>query len=174
MPTTYEPIATTTVSGSSTSAITFSGISQAYTDLRLIVSSRETGSGTAYSSLFVRFNNLSTSIYSTTRLTGTGTSVVSNRSSSQTEMSVLAGNAGSTSTSGTFNLSIMDILSYTDSTNKTMLASVSADNNGSGFTVRQIFLARTTSAITRIDLTDETGSNFASGTTATLYGILKA
>jgi hypothetical protein len=173
MATTYEPIATTTL-GSAASTITFSSIPSTYTDLRLMVSSRIESGGTNYAALFVRFNNLGTTIYSTTRLGGDGTSAYSNRASTQTELALTAGSAGSASASGTFNLSTIDLFSYTGSTNKTALATVSADNNGSGFVVRQVLLARTTSAITRIDLTDETGLNFATGTTATLYGILKA
>lgn len=173
MPATYEPIATTTL-GSAAAAITFSSISSAYTDLRLVVSSRIASGGTNYAALFVRFNNLSTTIYSTTRLGGDGASAYSNRTSTQTEFALTAGSAGSSTASGTFNLSTIDIFSYAGSTNKTALAQVSADNNGNGFVVRQVLLARTTSAINRIDLTDETGLNFAIGTTATLYGILKA
>ena len=173
MAVTYEPIATTTL-GSAAASITFSSISSAYTDLRLVFVSRMNAGGGSSSDVFLRFNNLSTSIYSTTKLGGDGTSAFSNRLSTQTELALLAASAGSGSTAGNFNLSTTDIFSYAGSTNKTALSLISADNNGSGYVMRQVLLARTTAAINRIDLTDASGNSFASGTTATLYGILKA
>lgn len=73
MAATYEPIATTTASGSS-SSITFSSISSAYTDLVLVANASVTsGSDTA----ILRFNGDTGSNYSRTFLSGNGSSTFS-------------------------------------------------------------------------------------------------
>jgi hypothetical protein len=65
----------------------------------------------------------------------------------------------------------VDIFSYAGSTYKTSLVTFQEDNNGSGYVGNKVGLWPSTSAITSITLN---GTNFAIGTTATLYGILKA
>jgi hypothetical protein len=68
-----------------------------------------------------------------------------------------------------------DIFSYAGSTNKTVLNKVATDKNGSGGVEYNVGLWRSTSAITSISLTLEASAqDFPVGTTATLYGILKA
>lgn len=165
MPATYEPIATTTLS-SAASTITFSSIGSEYTDLRLVVS--VLGDGTNYCNL--RLNNDSGTNYSHTRLKGQGTSIVSQRTSNTTSIWLMDNNAAS-STIPT--LTVADIFSYAGSTNKTVLVAESNDQNGSGGVGRYVGLWRNTAAITRVDMIMTSG-NFAIGTTATLYGILKA
>jgi hypothetical protein len=66
-----------------------------------------------------------------------------------------------------------DIFSYAGSTFKTLLMTTSGDQNGSGWVERIVGLYRSTSAITSISI-DASASTFAVGSTATLYGILKA
>ena len=173
MPATYEPIATTTLVGAA-ATITFSSIPATFTDLSLVFVSRMNAGGGNSSNVLIRFNNLSTSIYSTTRLGGDGASAFSSSLNTQTSLALLAGSAGSATSSGRFNFSKTDIFSYAGSTFKIGLSEISADNNGSGYVVRQVLLAQTTAAINRIDLLDASGNDFASDTTATLYGILKA
>jgi hypothetical protein len=70
----------------------------------------------------------------------------------------------------------MDILSYRGSTFKTSLNTATNDKNGSGIVLRNVGLWRSTSAITSITLLDTYGGGgqFDVGTTATLYGILRA
>jgi hypothetical protein len=78
---TYTPIATTTL-GSSTSSYTFSSIPQTYTDLVLIVSGY--GAASDGNSIVCRVGNGtvdSGTNYSTTRLSGSGSSASSGRSS---------------------------------------------------------------------------------------------
>jgi len=58
---TYEPIATTTVSGSSTSTVTFSSISGTYTDLVII---GNLGSQTTNAFPYLQFNGDTGSNYS--------------------------------------------------------------------------------------------------------------
>lgn len=165
MPATYEPIATTTL-GSAASSITFSSISSAYTDLRLVF----IGTSDDYAS--IRYNNDSGSNYSFTTLYATGSAAGSNRYSNATEWYPYVPNAMSTTIPS---FMTVDIFSYAGSTYKTGLSTTSEDKNGSGFTTQMVGLWRSTAAITRIDILALYGSgSFLTGTTATLYGILKA
>ena len=168
MPATYEPISTTTL-GSAASTITLSSIPATYTDLRLIVVGAATGVGVHFNA---RFNSDSGSNYSVTSLLGTGASAISGQTTSAAQM-LLSTNQLVTSNPA---MITMDILSYRGSTYKTSLNTASNDKNGSGITLRNVGLWRSTSAITSITLLDTYGGGgqFATGTTATLYGILKA
>lgn len=165
MPATYEPIATTTLS-STASTITFSSIGSGYTDLRMVL----IGTGTTNDTYFLyRFNSDSSSLYSTTRLSGNGTSASSVNNAGTGLLVTINALLSSTVPS----LWTLDVFSYAGSTNKTSLATVSGDRNGSGAVERAVGLYRSTSAITSISAV-MASSTFAAGTTATLYGILKA
>ena len=167
MPTTYEPIATTTL-GSAASTITFSSISSAYTDLRVVLVG--TLSATGYLPQ-LRLNNVSTgTLYSYTTLVGNGTAASSGRQSNQNVFEW--GDFGLNSTTIPF-LATVDIFSYAGSTNKTCLFTLNNDNNGSGDVTRMVGLFRSTSAITEVNIR-QASTTYAAGTTATLSGILKA
>ena len=165
MATTYEPIATTTLAATN-STITFSSIPATYTDLRLIV----TGTATAALTPRIRFNGDTATNYSYTVLYGDGTSALSTRGANTAFISGTY-NTGWSSTIPAF--LTVDVFSYAGSTYKTTLNTVSIDLNGSGSVERLVGLWRSTSAITSMTLVTST-STFAIGTTATLYGILKA
>lgn len=171
MPTTYEPIATTTL-GSAASTITFSSIPGTYTDLRLVVVARGTTASTGVG-INLRFNSDSATNYSRTYLFGDGTSADTGRSTGSTAISGTM--PGSSVASGIFAMNTLDIFSYAGSTNKTSLMTISKDmnNGGSDYAWVQTNLWRSTSAITTVTLTTASG-NFDTGTTATLFGILKA
>ena len=170
MPATYEPIATTTLS-SAAASISFSSISSSYTDLRLVVFLLK-DSATSTNSLDVRFNSDSGTNYSSTYLRGDGATADSFRYTSATKID--CGETTPTTTIG--QLITVDIFSYAGSTNKTCLVTTSADANGSGQVSRGVGLWRSTSAINAISMaaTFTSGANLGAGTTATLYGILKA
>jgi len=168
MPATYEPIATTTL-GSETSSITFNSITSAYTDLRLVflvVKPSATNVGGR-----IRFNSDTGTNYSYTWLVGNGTAASSSRNTTQVEIELFTGAAVTTTNP---QLITVDIFNYAGSTNKTVLWTESSDKNGSGAVSRNVGLWRNTAAITTIGLSDSSGRNFGVGTTATLYGILKA
>jgi len=168
MPVTYDNIATTTLN-SAASTITFDSIPQTYTDLRVVVVTR---SSSTADSVCMRFNNNSSSIYSGTYLRGNGGIVYSQRDTSFSK-AIIGFNMPS-SASGLLGLATADIFSYTGSTNKSILGTGSADTNDTGEVSRTVCLAQLTSAITRIDLIYDSGFNFVTGTTATLYGIKNA
>lgn len=167
MPTTYETIATTTLV-SSQSTITFSSIPGTYTDLRLNFVGTNASTGNSYIQL--KFNGSSTG-YSQTGLAGDGSSALSWRFTSQTYAWI--GGAYSNLSNTIPTVATIDILSYAGSNNKTFLAMFNGDKNGSGSIENTVNLWANTSAITSISLTGSS-VQFASGTTATLYGILKA
>lgn len=166
MATTYEPIATTTLAAQSFT-ITFSSIPSTYTDLRLVLNHLGAVGSTGYNPV-ITFNNDTATNYSYTNIQGNGTAASSSRGASTTEIAL---NGGATSTSIP-TLSIVDIFSYAGSTNKTVLTRVNGDANGSGYVTNAVALWRNTSAISTITLT--MGVRMGIGTTATLYGILKA
>jgi hypothetical protein len=166
MPATYEPIATTTL-GTAAATITFSSIPATYTDLRLVLVGTSTS---ATPSINVRFNSDSGNNYSFTILYGDGTSAASSRDVNFSSI-YAAQWSGLSSTVPTF--FSVDIFSYAGSTNKSCLVEGSFDKNGSGTVERMIGLWRNTAAINTVSLTTSS-STMATGTTATLYGILKA
>lgn len=161
---TYEPIATTTLSSSS---VSFTSIPQTYTDLRLIIVAYVSSGNSSPAMLF---NNNSSAIYSQTTLYGSGSSAGSQANAGAAIFNV--GFNGLTTTPHTYDINIFN---YTGSTNKTYLNIGSENDNGSGYTFRDVGLYRSTSAITRIDLSNQSGgvpTNFFG--TATLYGIKAA
>jgi hypothetical protein len=166
MPATYEPIATTTL-GTAAASITFSSITSAYTDLRVLF----IPTGTATQDLLVRFNSDTASNYSSTTLIGNGTSALSFRSTSSTSFLIDQGMPGISTTSPT--MYDLNLFSYAGSTFKTVLNRTSADLNGSGQLCANVGLWRSTSAITAIEFRTAS-TTFAAGTTATLYGIKNA
>jgi hypothetical protein len=164
MATTYEKIQSTTL-GSATAAITFSSISSAYTDLRLVIVS---ASSETY---YLLFNNDTTATYSLTQIYGSGSSASSSRRTAQTK--IFIGDDVGLSTDLNPKYMGVDIFSYAGSTYKTCLVDYADDQNGTGGVWRKVALWRNTTALNRIDIKTDSG-NLATGTTATLYGILKA
>ena len=162
MPSTYEPIATTTL-GTAASDITFSSIPATYTDLKIVI----TGTSSASEYVAVQFNADTGTNYSRTALFGDGSTVTSNRTTSGNYVrddALFTNNTNVAMTS-------FDVFSYAGSTNKTLLMQGSGDKNGSGIVSRIVGLWRSTSAITSIKLFGAFGANFNTGTTATLYGV---
>jgi hypothetical protein len=168
MASTYEKIATTTL-GSTSATITFSSISSAYTDLRIVLSSTMSLAG-RYN--YMTFNSDTGANYSHTYIMGQGTTASSSYNNNDTRIPVDDNQQnGSSTTIPTF--STIDVFSYAGSTNKTVLNTVQADQNGSGAVMYKVALWRSTAAINTITFTTSS-STFAAGTTATIYGILKA
>ena len=165
MPATYEPIATTTL-GSAASSITFSSIPGTYTDLRLVL----VGTNASGDYWTIRFNSDTGSNYSCTYLEGTGSAADTFRFTNQTFIYIAPSSISTTVPT----FSEVNIFNYAGSTNKTTLHASASDRNGSGWVNRLVGLWRNTNAITSLSVQVSNGTNIASGTTATLYGILKA
>lgn len=159
---TYTPIATTTVSGTS---YTFSSIPSTYTDL-ILVNFIGNATGAGAGGIQIRYNGDTGSNYSWTYLVGTGSSAVSGRSSG-TYFDI-----GMTNNTTDFSQVICQIQNYSNTTTykTTMSRSASAATEVSA----NVSLWRSTSAINSITVTKADGANFKSGTTLTLYGITAA
>lgn len=153
---TYEPIGTTTTTG--TSNITFNSLS-GYTDLILVCVGYESAGAYAV----CRLNGDSGSNYSRTALRGNGSTATSARVANETAWYVdLAANP---------NTSILQFMNYSNSTTyKTMIARF---NDHSNVVAVQANLWRNTAAITSIVLTSSGGGATIVGT-YTLYGIKAA
>lgn len=169
MPATYELIATTTIS-TSTSSFSFTNISSGYTDL-ILVCSNVTGS-VAGTTLYIRFNNDTSSNYSMTEMYGNGTSAASTRLTTTTVIPISYFITIGTTQTG--QISIAHIMNYSNSTTyKNVLA---RENNVSDAsypgTGAIVGLWRSTAAINRIDLSNN-GYNITGGI-FTLYGIKAA
>ena len=163
MASTYEKIATTTL-GSAAANITFSSITGSYTDLVLIVQGGGSSSGYNFC---IRFNSDTGSNYSVTRLRGNGSTASSDRGSN---LSYIYTESMTTNTDSNF---IININNYSNSnTYKTAL--IRANNVPDSRMGASVGLWRNTAAITSISISPEFSINLISGTTATLYGILKA
>lgn len=161
---TYEPIATTTLSVAA-SSITFSSIASSWTDLKLIIST-PTATGDY---IELRFNG-STSGYSWTLMGSDGASAFSQRGTSLTQVRV--GISMGSATYPTY--AITDIMSYGNSTYKTVLSKSGSDKSGSGEVRYFVGNWASTSAITSVLIRGDGGGNLAANTIATLYGIKAA
>jgi len=160
MPTTYEPIATTTL-GSAAASVSFTSISGSYTDL-VVVNFTISGNGSA--SLTV--NGDTGSNYSRTFMYGDGSSAASGRSSNASSFTYTVGG-----TTNVYSATILNLMNYSNSTTyKTFLL---RGNDPSGATAAHIGLWRNTAAITSLTITCASG-NFPTGSTFTLYGIKAA
>lgn len=167
LPATYENIATTTVSGSSTSTITFNSFPSTFTDLVLIVNA-----GVAVGSLDLNFklNNDSSQLYSRTYLNGDGTSATSGRQARGVNVFGRF-NYGGLLTTSIQQVTIAHFMNYSNTTtNKTV---ISRTNNAGEGVAALVNLYGSTSAITQIDIIINS-SNFLAGSTFTLYGIRAA
>jgi hypothetical protein len=173
MPSTYEPIATTTVTGSPTQFIDFTSIPSTYTDLVLILNYAQSNAG---QSSWLRVGNGSIDTgtnYSMTSLSGNGSSARSDRTSGSSLMYWGFYVIGATSLTNT---AIFQFQNYANTTtNKTVLSRVNSPEGasypGTGATVG---LWRSTAAINQIRLGIDASATFSTNTTATLYGIKAA
>lgn len=161
---TYEPISTTTLTGTQAN-ISFSSLGS-YTDLILVCNPINTSAG---SDIGLQFNSDTGNNYSATWVNGNGTSAVSSRIASYSYIPVLQPVSGqSTVYSGQ---AIIQIMNYRNST--TYKSVLTRYDDAAKSTGAEIGLWRSTAAITSLLMKPGTGS-FASGSTFTIYGILAA
>lgn len=169
-----ELISTTTVGAGGSSSITFSSIPGTYTDLRLVLTCRNTGSGNSYIQL--QMNSVTTG-YETRILRGessvsstTGTAVGLNN------IFWTGMTAGSTLTANSFTSVHIYIPNYAGSTAKTFSSEYSKETNDNTYFENGIAAGSCTStaAITSLTLSLYlSGATFAQYSSASLYGILK-
>jgi hypothetical protein len=159
-------IAEVTATGS-TASITLSSIPGTFTDLLCYTSTRSATGGNV--DITVQVNGSGTG-YSVRWLYGSGSGVGSGNSTTAY--------AGYTTVSGatanTFANCSLYIPNYAGSTNKSWSIDSVAENNGTtAFSGINAGLWSNTAAITSITFNTTDGSNWASGTSMTLYGVTK-
>lgn len=174
---TYDSIVSTTL-GSSQNTVTFSGISSAYTDLRLVLFLRNDRAGTG-TTCSIRFNNISTSTYDFCYLQTFGTTTQSGTTLSSTMWNTSLMNVpAASSETNLFSAHYIDIMDYTNSYYKTMLMEATSFNTlataSDTTTGASVLCWRNTAAINRIDVICGSSANFVAGSTFALYGIARA
>jgi hypothetical protein len=169
MPNTFELLGSATVGSGGASSFAFSSIPQTYTDLKLVVSGRVSGSGTDFH-LNVYLNG-STSGYTARAVYGTGTAAGSYSSAVAGYSGSLMGSSG---TANVFGCAEVYIPNYTSSNYKSYSVDNVTENNST--TVRTDVLGglwSNTAAVSSMTVTTDDGTAFVQYTTASLYGISK-
>ena len=149
----------------SAASVTFSSIPQTFQTLKLVVSARADGSS---QNLFGTFNT-SSSNFTWRYLYGVGSGSGGSGSGTNNFFGEVD---PSTATASTFSNSVIDIPNYTGAANKAFSSDHVWENNATA--ANQLFFANlwsNTSAITSIGLTPNSGLNFVSGSTFSLYGV---
>jgi len=170
MATTYEPIATATLSVAAAS-ITFSSIPQTFTDLRVVIWGTH---ATAGDISVMRFNGDTATNYVNTymRSTSTSTGAVSVNDYTVAPYIGLTNRGSSTTVP---EIAIADIFAYTDTSKFKSVLTEAAElrDSTSGQVTAFTSIWKSTAAITSIVIRDDS-YNLAAGYMATLYGIKAA
>jgi len=169
-PTSFENIATTTLS-SSAGWVGFSSIPQTYKHLQVRIVGRSLQSGAAQGLVSTLCNGDQTSSYASHLLYGNGTTVQTNAQTSN------RADIGYVPTNGyvgdLFGILIIDYIDYASTSKyKTIRAYSGIDGNGSGRVALGSGLWKKTNAITSIDFSNVNNSyDWAEQSTFALYGI---
>lgn len=168
MAATYEKVQSTTLN-STQSSVSFTSISSAYTDLVLVLNPIANTAADSYP--YIRFNSDSNTNYSRTFYRGNGTATSADRTVNEDRGYLIGGNV--VQTNNAFN-GIVNINNYSNTTTfKTYSSRTNSPTGTNASNEGLVGMWRSTSAITNITI--YCGSNsFVSGSTFTLYGILKA
>jgi hypothetical protein len=156
MPSTYEPIATS----SSTTGVTFSSIASTYTDLKVVVYQPNAGSNVNGATL--RLNGDTGNNYSSIAYIGNGSTTAAY---SYNNADRIYGYVSSTSSA---QIIWFDIMSYSNTTTNKVVLNYVAD----GYIQQNVGVWRSTAAVNSVTLLF--GGTTASGTITTLYGIKAA
>ena len=162
----YESIATTTVGAGGSATITFSSIAGTYSHLQIRMLSND---GSGNNNAFMRFNSDTGSNYSWHFLQGDGSAASAGASTSQTAM--ICGKTGVTATGN--GVAVIDILDYANTNKYKTIRSLSGTdyNNTNGRLFYSSGSWRSTSAVTTITLTNDSGTDFTQYSSFALYGI---
>lgn len=170
------PIYTQTVGSGAPLAVTFNNIPQFYTDLKLVVSARSNQASQTFRFLTVYMNANQTSIYSSRRLTGDGSSASS--SGQANDGSIFVNNVlpAASATSNTFSNVEFYIPNYAGSNFKQILIDGVSENNATtAWQQMMAALFRSTNPITSFTIeVGDFGNGFVAGSTFSLYGIIRS
>jgi hypothetical protein len=169
MANTFVKIQTVTVGSGGAATIDFTSIPQTYTDLKVVLSTRDAYAG-IFDGIKITFNSNTTG-YSWRYVEGTGAAVSSGNASSQA-FGQGGVSSGANATASVFGSQEVYIPNYTSSNNKSFSAEGVQEHNGAtGYAYLFANLWANTAAITSISITPYQPVNFVQYTSATLYGI---
>lgn len=166
------PIASATIS-TATNGITFDNIPQTYQDLRIVCQWKSLTTSFNQDGFWIGSNNVTLGNFSTTYLKGDGASASSSRTGGYygAYLGDIAGSLSGISAS-TFASVTIDVLNYKTTDFKTVTSRIACDLNGAGQTWLSVALLRTTTPLNTLTVFNyNAGTNAATGSTATLYGI---
>ena len=173
MANTYSLISSSTVGVLGSSSVAFTSIPSAYTDLQVIISARTTANPSVSQSIFMKINNLTSSIYSQRAVEGNGASASSFTQSGVDNAVRFAISNGTSATASTFSSSAAYIPNYAGSNYKSVSIDTAGETNATTQYMNLIaYLVSTTDAITDLTFTTEVAAvSFAQYSTFYLYGI---
>jgi len=156
------------------SSFEFTGIPQTFTHLQVRIYGRsvfDRGAGDVSPvNNYVRFNGDAGNNYSNHSLSGTGSSIASSGSASNTAVVLGGTNPALRTLTGVYSNIIIDILDYANTNkNKTVKIIAGYDANGTGSVGMHSSVWLSTSAISTVGLFND--ANYAIGTRFDLYGI---
>jgi hypothetical protein len=169
------PIAkyTTPAGGGTGYELAFTSIPQGYRDLMIVWNTRGTAA-TLQGFPYLRLNDDASALYSDTNLSGDGAAVTTSRSTSAT-LGRVGAEPAAYAAPNRFGAIVTHIMNYANtSVFKTVLSRSASDiNSGTQGSVTRFtnFLYRSTSGITSIRISDESGGVFVGGSTIVLYGV---
>jgi len=168
MPENYVLLERTELNASAAS-VTFANIPQSgYTDLKIVISARGTGS-LVYDTTKVTFNSNAAN-YSTRYIQGSGSAASSGTSGASTYIELI--DEGGNATASTFGNSEFYIPNYTGSAFKSVSSDAVTETNATTVYMRlSAALWSNTAAITSITLTPDASAAYAANSTFSLYGI---
>lgn len=159
-----QPIFTQTITTQTVSSVYFYNIPQGYTDLKVVVSARSTGSGNAVGGGFNLYNGYTYVAGSGTKLEANGSSVYSQRYGTENVV-------GASATANTFSNIEMYVPNYSGGNYKQAIIDSVTENNGTeAYIDLTAQLSPFTAPVTTVGFAIYSG-NFAAGSTFSLYGI---
>ena len=168
VPSSYESIATVTVGSGGSATVSFTSIPSGYEHLQIrFLAANEAAAGDE--PIYIRFNSDSTnSNYRSHRLGGSGSGLVAD----SYQLPIGSATCGNGDAATYYGGGVVDILDY-DNTNKykTIRSLSGWDGNGSGYAWLISELWMNTNAITQIDITTFSGSEYRQYSHFALYGI---
>jgi hypothetical protein len=174
MANTYTLINSSTVGSGGVSTFSFSSIPSTYTDLKFVMSARQSTASIA-ADVTVVFNGASAN-NSNKYLYGDGTSANSGTNGYTPSLNYISIGVGNNATANTFSNVEMYVPNYAGSNNKSFSVDSVGESNQST-SVFQIMIAglwSSSSAINQITVAPATAVNFLQYTTFYLYGISKS
>ncbi len=167
--TSYESIATTTVTGSSTDTISFTSIPATFTHLQLRIT-QQTSAYDVWN--IIEFNNDTTATnYWSHRIFGTGGGAAETQAGNNNYVFYQAVSGHSTTS---MTAQVIDVLDYTNTNKNKVVRHLSGlDNNGSGFLWFGSVGWNSTTAVNRLDikLFNPGGKTYTADSKFALYGI---